>query len=47
MSRFVEILNSHEREISVESFQVILREMIEKLETDSGHIESTFPYFHQ
>lgn len=45
MSRFVEILNSHEREISVESFQVILREMIQKLETDSGHIEMSFPYF--
>ena len=45
MSRFVEILNSHEREISVESFQIILREMIEKLGTDSGHIEMTFPYF--
>lgn len=45
MSRFVEILNSHEREISVESFQSILREMTEKLETDSGHIEMTFPYF--
>ncbi|MBY0475799.1 MAG: GTP cyclohydrolase FolE2 [Nitrosomonas sp.] len=45
MSRFVEILNSHEREISVESFQIILQEMITKLETDSGHIEMTFPYF--
>ncbi len=45
MSRFVEILNSHEREISVESFQIILQEMIAKLETDSGHIEMTFPYF--
>lgn len=45
MSRFVEIINSHEREISVESFQLILREMMEKLGTDSGHIEMTFPYF--
>ncbi len=45
MSRFVEILNSHEREISVESFQLMLREMIEKLGADSGHIEMTFPYF--
>src|SRR5471030_1791331 len=32
MSRFVEILNSHERELSVESFQVMLREMVERLE---------------
>ncbi|MCB1936755.1 MAG: GTP cyclohydrolase I FolE2, partial [Nitrosomonas sp.] len=45
MSRFVEILNSHEREISVESFKTILQEMVEKLESDSGHIEMTFPYF--
>lgn len=45
MSRFVEILNSHEREISVESFESILRAMMEKLETESGHIEMTFPYF--
>ena len=45
MSRFVEILNSYEREISVESFQTILREMTARLETDSGHIEMTFPYF--
>jgi GTP cyclohydrolase I len=45
MSRFVEILNSHEREISVESFENILWSMIEKLETKSGHIEMTFPYF--
>ena len=45
MSRFVEILNSHEREISVESFENILHEMVKKLGTDTGHIEMTFPYF--
>jgi GTP cyclohydrolase I len=45
MSRFVEILNSHEREISVESFENILRAMVKKLESESGHIEMTFPYF--
>lgn len=45
MSRFVEILNSHDREISVESFENILRTMLEKLGTGSGHIEMTFPYF--
>ena len=45
MSRFVEILNSHEREISVESFESILRAMVKKLETESGDIEMTFPYF--
>ena len=28
MSRFVEILNAHEREITVETFQVMLQEMV-------------------
>jgi GTP cyclohydrolase I len=45
MSRFVEILNSYEREISVESFESVLRAMVEKLETESGAVEMTFPYF--
>src|SRR4026209_2446953 len=45
MSRFVEILNSHEREISVESFEAMLRDMVRRLEADFGHIEMTFPYF--
>ncbi len=45
MSRFVEILEEHEREITVETFQVMLREMVELLEAEEGHIEMTFPYF--
>ena len=45
MSRFVEILNAHEREVSVETFQLMLDEMVERLEAQSGHIEMTFPYF--
>lgn len=45
MSRFVEILNAHEKEISVESFKDMLAEMAEKLEARSGHIEMNFPYF--
>jgi GTP cyclohydrolase I len=45
MSRFVEILNAHEREISVDSFKVMLCEMVERLEAESGHVEMTFPYF--
>jgi GTP cyclohydrolase I len=45
MSRFVEILNRHEREISVESYEVILREMVVLLEAESGYIEMSFPYF--
>ncbi|OIR08579.1 GTP cyclohydrolase FolE2 [mine drainage metagenome] len=45
MSRFVQILNQHGREISVESFEGILREMTDKLEAKSGYIEMAFPYF--
>ena len=45
MSRFVEILNGREREISVESFPAMLREMVQRLEAETGHIEMNFPYF--
>lgn len=45
MSRFVEILNMNEREISVDSFESILRAMVERLDAESGHVEMTFPYF--
>jgi GTP cyclohydrolase IB len=45
MSRFVEILHCHEREISVESFQAMLDEMTQRLEADAGHIEMTFSFF--
>ena len=45
MSRFVEILNTHEQEISVRSFKEMLHEMTERLEAESGHIEMSFPYF--
>src|SRR5688572_7842845 len=39
MSRFIEILEAHEREISVDTFKVMLHEMVERLEAESGHIE--------
>ena len=45
MSRFVEILCAHEREITVDTFQVMLREMMERLEAEEGRIEMSFPYF--
>lgn len=45
MSRFVEILNSHEKAISVESFKEMLGKMVKRLEAESGHIEMRFPYF--
>jgi GTP cyclohydrolase I len=45
MSRFVEILNQHEREITVENFRTMLKEMIQRLDAESGYVEMRFPYF--
>ncbi|MBK6402152.1 MAG: GTP cyclohydrolase I FolE2 [Rhodocyclaceae bacterium] len=45
MSRFIEILNGYEREISVENFEAMSRAMVKRLEAETGHIEMTFPYF--
>ena len=45
MSRFVEILNHHEYEITVQSFKRMIEEMTELLNAESGNIEMTFPYF--
>jgi GTP cyclohydrolase I len=45
MSRFVEILEAQEREITVDTFQQMVREMVEKLEAEEGSVEMTFPYF--
>lgn len=45
MSRFVEILNTQDREISVENFESMLRNMVKRLEAQTGHVEMTFPYF--
>jgi GTP cyclohydrolase I len=45
MSRFVDILNRHSHEISVDSFGKMLAEMTQHLDATSGHIEMTFPYF--
>jgi len=45
MSRFVEILSAQERELTVESFKVMLQEMVERLDANEGRIEMAFPYF--
>lgn len=45
MSRFVEILNNNEYEITVKSFKHMLSEMTEILNAESGHIEMSFPFF--
>jgi len=45
MSRFIEILESYEKVLSVESFVDMLSKMTERLEAEEGHIEMSFPYF--
>jgi GTP cyclohydrolase IB len=45
MSRFVEILNRYEHEVSVVSFEKILHDMVTKLGAQSGYVEMAFPYF--
>ena len=47
MSRFVEILQSEDREIHVDSIESILSEMQKKLHATASHIEIEFPYFKQ
>lgn len=45
MSRFIGILNEQTCAISISRFIDILKDMAERLEATSGHIEMTFPYF--
>jgi len=45
MSRFVEILNSHDYEITVQTLREMLTEMNERLDAEKGHIEMNFTYF--
>jgi GTP cyclohydrolase I len=45
MSRFVEILNRHRREINVRTFAGILVEMKDCLNAQEAHLEVDFPYF--
>ncbi len=45
MSRFMEILNSHDGEISVEALPAILLTMRERLNAETSHLRISFPYF--
>ena len=45
MSRFVEILNNHDWEITVDSFKTMLTEMTSRLDAEVGHIEMSFHLF--
>lgn len=45
MSRFVEILNTYRGEMTIYKMPEILREMKERLEAETAHLELEFPYF--
>jgi GTP cyclohydrolase I len=45
MSRFVEILNKYQWEIDIQNMGTIMKEMKERLNAESAHLEIEFPYF--
>jgi len=45
MSRFIEILNKYRRGIDIHNMGKIMKEMKEKLNAESAHLEMEFPYF--
>jgi MptA/FolE2 family GTP cyclohydrolase len=47
MSRFIEMLESHRQAFSQKDFQAMTRDMLARLEAQSGTIDMRFPYFMQ
>jgi GTP cyclohydrolase I len=45
MSRFIEILNEHHRELHIDKIGEILQKMKDKLSARESHMEVRFPYF--
>jgi GTP cyclohydrolase IB len=45
MSRFLEVLTKHRGEITTRSLPAILRDLRQRLEAESAHIEVSFPHF--
>ena len=45
MSRFMEILNEHQGEVSVEAIPTLLKTMRERLNAETAHFFVSFPYF--
>lgn len=45
MSRFVEVLNDHHREVTMRTMPAILRDLRGRLDAASAGMELTFPYF--
>jgi len=45
MSRFVEVLHSHGKELTVSNIVAMPHELMKKLHADKAHVEIRFPYF--
>lgn len=45
MSRFLEVINKHRKEISIEKLEPILRDLKDKLKSKRAEISLKFPYF--
>lgn len=45
MSRFVEILNAHRKEMALDKMETTLQKIKDKLGASSAHLEMEFPYF--
>lgn len=45
MSRFLEALNSHGRELDLRSMAALPRELLERLQARRAHVEFRFPFF--
>jgi GTP cyclohydrolase I len=45
MSRFIELLNRHRREIDIRKFRALASELRRDLEADAAFVEVKFPYF--
>lgn len=45
MSRFLEVLHAHGRELTVASIAAMPRELMARLHAEKAHIEMRFPYF--
>ncbi len=45
MSRFIEILNEHHRELHIDQIGGILKKMKERLNAQEAHMDVVFPYF--
>jgi GTP cyclohydrolase I len=45
MSRFIEVLNKHSKDMSVQALPTVLKELQEYLESESARIVLEFPYF--